>query len=181
MTLALPKIKFIRPSLLTAAILLIALWGNANVEGWNWSAFDFVLIGLVLFGFGMAFELITARTPNSNDYKWAVGIALFAALLLFWINGAVGLIGSEDNPANLMYFGVLAVGFFGGILSRFKPHGMSITMFVVAASQFLVPLIAMALFRPDFEPGTFGVLVLNGFFVVAFLTSGVLFGRGGQK
>ncbi len=50
-------------------------------------------------------------------YRFAVGVALAAAFLLVWMNLAVGLIGSEDNPANLMYFGVLAVGFIGAIIA----------------------------------------------------------------
>ena len=33
-----------------------------------------------------------------------------AAFLLIWINLAVGIIGSEDNPANLMYGAVLLLG-----------------------------------------------------------------------
>jgi hypothetical protein len=41
------------------------------------------------------------------------------------MNLAVGIIGSEDNPANLMYGGVLAVGIIGAIIARFEPHGMA--------------------------------------------------------
>jgi hypothetical protein len=32
--------------------------------------------------------------------------------------------GSEDNPANLMYGGVLTVGIFGALLARFQPEGI---------------------------------------------------------
>jgi hypothetical protein len=37
------------------------------------------------------------------------GLAVGTALFLVWSNLAVGLIGSENNPANMMYLGVLAV------------------------------------------------------------------------
>jgi hypothetical protein len=35
---------------------------------------------------------------------------LARGLLLVWVTGAVGIIGSEDNPANSLYIGVLGVG-----------------------------------------------------------------------
>src|SRR5688572_8042949 len=60
-----------------------------------------------------------------NVYRFAVGVALAAALFLVWMNLAVGLIGTEDNPANLLYGGVLAVGIIGAIIARFRPHGMA--------------------------------------------------------
>jgi hypothetical protein len=44
-----------------------------------------------------------------------------AAFILIWMNLAVGIIGSEDNPANLMYGGVLAVAIVGAFMVRFRP------------------------------------------------------------
>jgi hypothetical protein len=42
----------------------------------------------------------------------AAGLALTAAFLIVWLNVAAGLIGIEDDdPANLLYVGVLAIGF----------------------------------------------------------------------
>jgi hypothetical protein len=38
--------------------------------------------------------------------RCAVGIAVVSALLLVWINAAAGMIG-DDNPANVMYVGVI--------------------------------------------------------------------------
>ena len=48
-------------------------------------------------------------------------MAIVAAFLLIWINLAVGINGSEDNPANLMYGGVLTVGVFDRILRGASP------------------------------------------------------------
>lgn len=52
------------------------------------------------------------------------------------MNGAVGIVGSEDNPANLMYGGVLAVGIVGAVIARFRAEGM-------ARAQGSVALIAL--------------------------------------
>ena len=38
------------------------------------------------------------------------------------------IIGSEDHPANRMYHGVLAVGFLGALIARFRPRGMALAL-----------------------------------------------------
>ena len=55
--------------------------------------------------------------------------------MLVWINLAVGIIGSEDNPANLMYGGVLAVGVAGAVAARFRPGGMARALAATALAQ----------------------------------------------
>jgi hypothetical protein len=75
-----------------------------------------------MFGTGLAYEL-AVRMSSDTAYRAAAGIALAAAFILIWVNLAVGIIGSEDELANLMYFGVLAVGIIGALIARFQPHG----------------------------------------------------------
>src|ERR687893_678489 len=48
--------------------------------------------------------------------------------ILVWMNLAVGVIGSEDDPLNLMYGGVLAVGIIGAVVARFQPDAMARAM-----------------------------------------------------
>jgi hypothetical protein len=104
----------------------------------NWTETDFAFAGALIVGTGVTFEL-AARMTNNNAYRAAVGVALAAAFLLIWINAAVGIIGSEDNPANLMYGGVLAVGTIGAVIARFEPDGMARALFVIALAQALAP------------------------------------------
>ena len=115
-----------------------------------------------------------------NAYRAAVGVALATALILVWMNLAVGLIGSEDNPANLLYVGVLAVGFIGAIIARFRPHGMAHAMFATAIAQVLVPVIALIIWKPQVTSveaflGMLGVFGVNAFFVMLFVGSALLF------
>jgi hypothetical protein len=77
-----------------------------------------------------------------NAYRSIVGVALAAAFLLVWVNLAVGIIGTEDYLANVMYVGVLAVGIIGAIIARFRPHGMARALFATALAQALVAVIA---------------------------------------
>jgi hypothetical protein len=113
-------------------------------------------------------------------YRFDVGMALAAAFLLVWLNLAVGIIGSEDNPANLMYFGVLGIGFLGSIIAELRPQGMARTLFAMALAQAVVPVIALIVGKPQITSeeafmGVAGVLTLNGFFVVLFVGSALLF------
>jgi hypothetical protein len=108
----------------------------------DWDGFDFAVAGALVLGVGVAYEL-AARTTASRAYRAAVGVALTAAFILIWANLAVGIIGSEDNPANLMYAGVLTVGILGALVARFRPGGMARAMAATALAQVFVAVIAL--------------------------------------
>jgi hypothetical protein len=148
--------------------------GSPAPEKVNWSLFDFVFAGTLLFGAAFSYELV-ARKGSTIAYRAAVGIACAAGLLLVWVNGAVGIIGSEDNPANLMYAGVLAVGILGAITARLEPRGLALTLFATAIAQTLVPVIALTIWRPPIASGIVKMLVVNAFFVVLWVVSALLF------
>jgi hypothetical protein len=163
----------------------IARWGTAAVlltiplvmmrisDEWNWTAFDFVIIGAFMAGGLLAYEM-AVRTSSATAYRAGAGIACVASFVLLWVNGAVGIIGSENNDANLLYFGVVVVGILGAILARFRPNGMALALFAMAITQFLVVVIALA--AGWVPPGTVArVAILNGFFVTLFVGSALLF------
>jgi hypothetical protein len=106
-----------------------------------------------------------------------VGVALVAAFLLIWANGAVGLIGSEDNDLNMVYFGVLAVGLIGAVVARFRPRGMALAMAAMAIAQAAIAVTVLAVGMAPPESGAFEILTINGFFVVLFAGSALLFRR----
>jgi hypothetical protein len=165
-----------RLALGTALLLLIPLVAMQFTSEVVWTLSDFVIAGALLFGTGLTY-LLVARLGNNGAYRLAVGVAVMAGLLLIWINLAVGFIGSEDNPANLLYGGVLAVVAIGAITARFRPQGMAYAMFAAALAQFVVPLIAAAIWRPEVNLGMMQVLALNTIFAGIWATSGWLFRR----
>ena len=158
----------------TGLLLMIPLIGMLVSSEWNWGFFDFIFMGTLIFGTGLTFVLV-ARQMSNISYRIAVGIAGVAGFLLLWVNAAVEIIG-DDNPANLLYLGVLAVGGIGAIIARFKAHGMAHALFAMAIAQALVAVIAL-IFYPSASPGPLGILVLNGFFFVLFVGSALLFRR----
>ena len=98
------------------------------------------------------------------------------------MNLTVGLMVTEDNPTNLMYGGVLAVGIIGAIIARFQPHGMARALFATALAQALVAVIALIAGMHQAPYSSVGeILGLNGFFVVLFLGSAWLFRNAARE
>jgi len=161
-------------------LLLIPLAGNLFVEGWDWDPGSFVLAWLMMAGVGFVYVFVTRRA-GSVAYRVATGIALLAGFMIIWGNLAIGFIGSEDNPANLMYGGVLAVAAIGAAIARFEAPGMARAIFAAAAAQFLVPVIALAVWPSDFGPGVVPVFGQNFFFVLMFTGSALLFRQAARS
>lgn len=132
-----------------------------------WTASDFVFAGVVLGGVGLILEL-TFRLSRDWAYRGGVATALAGAFVTVWAGGAVGIIGEAKNPANLMFYWVLAVGAIGAMLARFRARGMVWAMVVAAAAQGLVAAIAFALALP--LPGP-----ITPFFLAFWLISAALF------
>jgi hypothetical protein len=169
----------IRWVLITAAVLavpLLAMVLNIGVPdpgsgtgGVNWGPLDFAIIGALVLAAGLLYEFAASRDRHAA-HRAAVGIAVGAGLLLIWVNLAVGIIGDEGNPANLMYLGVLAVGFIGAVVARLQPGGMARAMFAMALAQALVAFIALVAGLP-------ATLALDAVFVSLWLASALLFRR----
>lgn len=118
--------------------------------------------------------------PNNTVYWLAIGAALAGTLLLIWLSLGVGIIGRDGDPANLMYFGVAAVGVIGAFLARLRSPGMARTMLAMALAQALVAAIALIARLGLPYSGPLEILLLNGFFVALFAGSAWLFQRVAQ-
>ncbi|MCC3151582.1 hypothetical protein Q3A66_02085 [Hymenobacter sp. BT770] len=170
-----------RVALATAFLLLIPLVAMQFTTEVNWTLSDFIVAGVMLFGAGLTFVLI-ARMGDNTMYRLGAGLGVAAGLLLVWANLAVGLVGSEDNPANLLYGAVLAVALVGAFVARFRPLGMSNAMFAASLTYVLVTVIALFIWKPTgaaAEPQVHMVNVVgaNAVFAALWAVSGLLFRR----
>lgn len=75
----------------TALLLLIPLFGNLFVEGWNWSPFDFLIMGTLLFLVGMTIDF-AARKIAGPTYKALTIIGIVLMFLAIWTELAVGAV-----------------------------------------------------------------------------------------
>ena len=162
-------------ALTTGILLMIPLIAMQFTKEVVWTLSDFVIAGTLLFGTGLTYKLIT-RKSNKPTYSIAVGFALFTGLFLIWVNIAVGIIGSEDNPINLLYFGVIFVGIIGAFMARFQSKGMTLAMYAMAIAQALIATIALIGGFYQSPPSTaFHIIAVNGFFITLFVVSALLF------
>lgn len=142
----------------------------------NWTATDFIVAGLLLFGAGLAYVLAVGARGD-RAYRMAVAIAVGAALLLTWANLAVGMVGSEANPLNRAYFAVLAVMLAGAAGSRLQPSGMALAMVATALALAAVGIAALLPGVDASESSPLEILGVSGFFIGLFLLSAALFRR----
>jgi hypothetical protein len=154
------------------ALPAVAMQFTAEV---NWGPGDFLIMGAMLAAACGTVEL-GARVSASLAYRVAVSIAVLLSFLLVWMNLAAGIIGAEDNPANLMFAGVIAVAVAGATLARGRAAGMAAAMSAAAAAQFAVAAVALAGDMGAGEPvwpWGFAILMLG--FTGGWLSSAWLF------
>ena len=164
-----------RVAFISSLLLLIPFTASLFSEEMDWSVFDYILMWGMLFITGLTYSFITR---NSQDlvYRAAVGLSVLTGFLLTWVNLAVGLIGSEDNPINLSYMFILALGILASFFIRFKAIGMTVIMISMAACMFMVALVALLLGMQHLPWSSFTqILGVTGFFMLPMLVSAILF------
>lgn len=147
----------------------------------NWDLLDILTFAVMVAVVAIILLLARRRAPN-RAYNVAAAVAAAGAFLLVWINGAVGIIGNEENEANLLFFGVLAVAAVGAVIARFRARGMAIVLYATAGAQVLVAAIAITMRLGASGPiWPRGILALTLMFATLWLVSGWFFGRAARN
>jgi hypothetical protein len=116
------------------------------------------------------------------SYRLGIAVALFAGLFQIWMNLAVGIVGSEDNPVNQGFFMVVATAGACAFTARLRAEAMVRAMLAVAGVQALLG--AAVATAPSTiindAKGPLGVAVLSGGFVGLWLLAACLFLRSAR-
>jgi hypothetical protein len=133
-------------------LLILPLVANAP-----WTASDFVVAAVLLGSVGLGFEFIV-RKSSSWAYRAAAALGVIGAFHIVWVNGAVGMIRSEDNPYNLLFGIVLLVALTGTIVAKLRADGMARAMAAAGVTQ-----VALGAFGfPSDARGAIFTMVLSG-------------------
>ncbi len=159
---------------LAGSLFLLPLVAMQLTSEMNWDAFDFLVWGTMLLVACGTYELISRLSPNRR-YRAATGVAIVAGFLTFWINGAVGMVGDEDNVYNLLFLAAIAVGAVLALVSWFRPRGMARALYAAAAIHAGTALYALA----SGADGLGSVLALC--FALPYVLAGALFSRSAQQ
>lgn len=128
---------------IAAGLILLPLVAMRFTSEVNWTVSDFLFALLLIGSVGLAYEL-AVRVTSNIAYRAGIGAALAGAFLLIWVNGAVGMIGSEANPYNLLFGGVILIALAGAIVARFQARGMVWAMGAAAVAQAVIGLVGLA-------------------------------------
>ena len=155
-----------------ASLLLLPAIAMQFTSEVDWDERDFIVMGVMLFAACGTCEL-AARASGNGAYRIAAVVAVGVAFLTVWANLAVGMIGSEDNPYNLLFGGVLALALVGAIGVRFEGAGMARTMIVAAITQALLGAGGLS---SDLRGGVFSMI-----FALPWLLSAALFWKASRE
>jgi len=151
-------------------------WGGAavllmvpKIANFPWTLSDYIVMGVMFAITGGTIEL---AVRSSTDWAHRLGslVAILTGFLTVWVNLAAGMIGSEDNPYNLWFGGVLAIAIAGSVLARGSPSALAAAMALAAAAQAGASIFGLA---ADMRGGIFSLaftglwLLSAGFFRMA--------------
>lgn len=71
----------LRPVLVTTAILLIPLFGNLYVDGWDWPWTAFAFFGAILLAAGLAYELAGRYAKAGVTIGFACGLVVAVGVI----------------------------------------------------------------------------------------------------
>lgn len=152
-------------------LLLLPLVAMQFTKEVDWTASDFMFAAVIFGSVGLAFEFLV-RKSSSLAYRVGAALGLLAAFLNIWVNAAVGMIGSEDNPFNLFFGGVLIIALVGAVVARFEAAGMARAMLVAGVAQIAVGAFGLS---TDLRGGIFSMT-----FAGLWLLSAALFHKVSQ-
>lgn len=137
----------------------------------QWTWMDHLFWAFLLGIPGLLVDIVSRMTTNWF-YRGGVVIALATSFVITWANLAVGIVGNEENPINLIFFGVVAIAMLGSPLVGFKAVRLRWVFYLTAAAQALSALVAL-----QAEPF---VLVFCGVTTALWLTAATLFGQAAK-
>ena len=124
------------------ALLLLPAVAMQFTDEVNWTAFDFLAAALMLLFLGGAIEF-AMRTARTMPSRAGLMIGGLAAFLTFWINGAVGFIGSEDEMLNLGFYWLVLAALLATLFAWFRPSRMRWIMGAMALAQPAMGVLAL--------------------------------------
>lgn len=176
-----------------AALIRILAWGGVLVlltlpaiamrftTEVQWTPSDFVFAAAVLGGAGMLVELIVWKS-GGTFYRLGAILALATSVLLVWVTGAVGLIGNEAEPANLLCLGIIGLVLIGAVMARFEARGMAWALATAGLAQ---AVIAIAAWTQGWGRGAVNwpmdVLGASGVFALLWWSAAALFRQAGVR
>ncbi len=87
------NIRLIAILITVTLLLLVPLIAMQFTNEVNWDVFDFLVMGILLYGTGLSCELVLRKVKSTTN-RVIICFAILLALFLIWAELAVGIFGS---------------------------------------------------------------------------------------
>lgn len=161
------------PWILSALVLATAGLAMRFTDQVQWSPFDFVAAATLVLGACVLLEL-AARRGRQRLYVLGVALGVGTALVLTWVTLAVGVLGSEREPANAMFLGVVAFGGVAAVAAWGREGALAWAMAMTAALQ---AASSIAAWYAGFDTDAWRALA----FALPWLASAACFARAARR
>lgn len=152
-------------ALVLLAVPLIAMQFTRDV---HWTPSDFGFAATMLGALGLGIEL-TVRRSSNGYFRAGMACAMLAAFMIVWANAAVGMVGNEDNPVNLLFASVILIALFGAAGTRLRAQGLARVMFVAGTAQIAIASV-FGIMGSDVRGGLFSIIL-----AMPWLLAGLMF------
>lgn len=161
-------------------LILLPLAAMQFTSEVNWTLSDFIAAGLMISLSGGALEM-AVRTSRNPWARAAAAVMILTSFLLIWVNVAVGFLGKEGNPANIMFLLVVGIAVGGSIATRLRPAPMVRAMLAAALAQVSIAGIGFAAgwASPGWD-GVYEVVMGSTLFTGLWLASAALFSNAAK-
>ena len=121
---------------------------------------------------------------TTTAYRIGLALAVASVLFLLWGVAAMGIVGSEGDPFDRLYFAVVGIGVGGALLARFQAPGMAGVLAAMALAVAAITALALILGKQQSPVSSVAeILMVNALFVALFAAAAWLFrvaARGAQ-
>jgi len=156
-----------------AVLMAVPVAALRAAEGRPADPGDYIFLLILVLAAGCAWEM-AQRVPMRRAFGAGAGFAVAAAGLATWVNLAVGIIGSEDNPANWIYAASILTAALGAMIARFSAAALAQAATAAALVQVMACVAA-------FGAGLGFTGPITVFFTTLWLLSASLFRRAAQS
>ena len=113
------------------ALLLVPFIAMRVTTEVNWTLGDFIFAGLMLSALCGLVQLAVRRSSTAI-YRWAMALAGLGGFAVIWVNLAVGIVASEDNDYNSVFFLIILATIAAAGVVRIKAAAMAKVLPVTA-------------------------------------------------
>lgn len=177
----LQKLRVAGWTMVALLLLLPAAAMGLQVEGVAWGPEDFIIATILLVGTGLAIEALV-RISDNTAYRLGAALGVLTTLFMIWSNLAVGIVGSENDPFNALYFLLIPLIGLGALIARLSARGMAKVMALAAVFPVGMAIAALLLGK-HLQPmdSIVEVIGANALFVTLYGVSALLFSKAAKQ